>query len=248
MDAGFIKLYRSLLDWEWYHDNDTTRMFLHLLLKANWKDKEWHGITIKRGQLVTSLQNLSEETGLSKQQTRRVLSNLQKTRETTRQTTHRYTLITIEKYEDYQGSDVEGNTVSNIKTTRKPTLKQHATQQQLKKEELKNKELKSVYGEFANITLTDREYLSLHTDYGNEKELIEFLSAYKKEKDYKTKSDYLTIKRWVVKAVQERNAKVANPFKELLRKEIDEQTRSDRLDDGNKSDFSRLLSGERLGE
>ena len=36
-------------------------------------------------------------------------------------------------------------------------------------------------------------------------ELYDYLSAYKIEKSYKTKSDYLTIKRWVVDAVNKQN-------------------------------------------
>ena len=32
---GYIKLYRSLLDWEWYDDTVTKCLFLHLLLTVN---------------------------------------------------------------------------------------------------------------------------------------------------------------------------------------------------------------------
>jgi hypothetical protein len=62
---GFIKLHRQLLDWEWYSDNNTFRVFIHCLLKANYKDKNWKGIQIKRGQFVTSTSKLSTELGLS---------------------------------------------------------------------------------------------------------------------------------------------------------------------------------------
>lgn len=38
---GYIKLYRSLLDWEWYDDTVTKCLFLHLLLTVNAYDEDW---------------------------------------------------------------------------------------------------------------------------------------------------------------------------------------------------------------
>ena len=53
-DQGFIKLHRSILSWEWYSDEITVRVFLHLLLNANWEDSKFQGYEIPRGSLVTS--------------------------------------------------------------------------------------------------------------------------------------------------------------------------------------------------
>lgn len=71
----------------------------------------------------------------------------------------------------------------------------------------KTKENKSVYGTHAHVLLTDNEYSSLLKDYNNADELIQFLDDYIEEKDYKVKSHYLSIKRWVWKAVAERKPK-----------------------------------------
>jgi hypothetical protein len=63
-----------------------------------------------------------------------------------------------------------------------------------------------------NILLTQKEHSQLVTEFG-EKHVIDFyeyLAAYKIEKSYKTKSDYLTIKRWVVDAILKQN-KTASP-------------------------------------
>ena len=38
--GGFIKLYRSMLQWEWYDDVNVKVLFLHLLLKANYEEKK----------------------------------------------------------------------------------------------------------------------------------------------------------------------------------------------------------------
>ena len=64
VDGNYIKLSRGLLDWEWYTDINTTRLFIHMLLKANWKDGNFKGTTIPRGSFVSSIGKLSGETGL----------------------------------------------------------------------------------------------------------------------------------------------------------------------------------------
>ena len=46
---GHIKLYRKFLDWEWYQDINTKVLFIHMLMKANWKDGKFMGTTIPRG-------------------------------------------------------------------------------------------------------------------------------------------------------------------------------------------------------
>lgn len=48
LENGFIKLYRSLLKWEWYDDVNTKVVFLHLLLTVSIEDSKWHGITVRR--------------------------------------------------------------------------------------------------------------------------------------------------------------------------------------------------------
>ena len=48
---GWLKLHRKISEWEWYTDGNTFRLFLHLLLNANFEDKKWKGITIKKGEL-----------------------------------------------------------------------------------------------------------------------------------------------------------------------------------------------------
>lgn len=102
MCNGWIKLHRKILDWEWFTSPSTLQLFIYLLLRANKEDKKWRGILIKRGQLVTSVATISEETKLSTQQVRTSLNRLKSTNEITSKTTNRFTLITVCKYESYQ--------------------------------------------------------------------------------------------------------------------------------------------------
>lgn len=106
---GHIKIDRKILNWEWYSDYKMVHLFIHLLIKANYKENTWQGVNIKRGQLVTGLHKLSANTGLSVSQIRTCLSKLEMTREIASETTNKYTLITICKYDTYQ---TENNTNS----------------------------------------------------------------------------------------------------------------------------------------
>lgn len=102
MSSGWIKLHRKMLDWEWYDDVNTTRVFLHLLLVANHKDNKWRGMEIKRGQRLTSLSSLASETNLSIKNIRTSIKRLKATREVASQSTAQHTVFTVINYDLYQ--------------------------------------------------------------------------------------------------------------------------------------------------
>ncbi len=102
---GYIKLFRGFLDWEWYDDINTSRVFIHCLLKANYSDKNWRGREIKRGSFVTSVSSLSSEIGLSTSKIKTSLNKLKRTNEIANVTTQNYSIISITNYETYQGND-----------------------------------------------------------------------------------------------------------------------------------------------
>lgn len=109
MNNGWIKLHRSMLDWEWYTDINVCRLFTHMLLKANHKDKNWRGILIKRGQTLTSLNTLESETGLSKSQIRTAIKKLISTQEIAQQSHSQHTVFTIKNYDSYQVDDTQND-------------------------------------------------------------------------------------------------------------------------------------------
>lgn len=108
-DNTYIKISRKLLDWEWYTDTNTKALFLHMLLKANWKDGRFQGEEVPRGSFVSSLQKLSGETSLSMQEVRTALSHLKATGEVTSKQHAKYSIFTVVKYEEYQGSNTQAN-------------------------------------------------------------------------------------------------------------------------------------------
>lgn len=105
--TGYLKLFRQMLEWEWYKDPNTCRLWIHLLLKANYGYARFHGQDVHPGQLVTSIKHLSEETGLTERQVRTALTHLKSTHEVTCKVTNKYTLITIEKWRFFQVDECE---------------------------------------------------------------------------------------------------------------------------------------------
>lgn len=105
--SGWIKLHRQIVNWEWYSDTKTFRLFLHLLLKANHKDNNHKGKLIKKGCLVTCRELLSVQTGMSVREIRTCLERLKLTNEIAIKTNSKGTEIEIVNYEKYQSTPNE---------------------------------------------------------------------------------------------------------------------------------------------
>ena len=125
--GGWITLHRKLLNWEWYGNQPTFRLFMHLLLKANYTKKRWKGILINRGEVVTGRLKLRKETGLSEQNIRTALGNLKSTGEITIKPTNQYSVIKLINYDNYQKIKDEPTS----KPTNEPTNNQPATNQRV---------------------------------------------------------------------------------------------------------------------
>jgi hypothetical protein len=100
--SGWIKLHRQILEWEWFDDKNTFRLFMYLLLKANHKERNYKGKLIEVGQTLTGLDLLSKEVGLTIQQIRTSLSKLKSTNEITIKTSSKGTIIQVVNYKKYQ--------------------------------------------------------------------------------------------------------------------------------------------------
>lgn len=123
--GGFVYLYRSLEDMEWYHDAKTVHLFIHCLMKANYTDKQWKDVTVPRGSFISSLAKLSEATGLSIQSVRTALGHLKSTHCLTYSGTPRYTLFKVENYDELQGGNMLVN--KQLTTTNNNKQKSHPT-------------------------------------------------------------------------------------------------------------------------
>jgi hypothetical protein len=197
--SGWIKLHRQILEWEWYSDNNAFRVFLHLMLKANHKEKRFKGIELQKGCVVTSRDILAIETGLSVRQVRTALDKLKSTNELTIKTNTQGTIIQIVNYDKYQ---VETNEATN----ERPTNDQQTTTNK----NVKNKEEKNIYRRFAHLSISKDELETLKINWTEEQinEILDQIENYAKNKQYK--SLYLTAQNWLKKSYP---IKKDEPFK-----------------------------------
>lgn len=135
MNNGWIKLHRSILEWEWYDDTNVFRLFMHCLFKANHKDKRYRGKVVQRGSFLTGRDLLAEETGLTVQQVRTALDKLKSTNELTIKSSRQGTVVEVVNYDKYQ-------TATNESTNEQPTSNQRVTSNKKSKniEKDKNKD------------------------------------------------------------------------------------------------------------
>lgn len=161
--TDFFKMYRSIENWEWYKDTNTKSLFFHLILKANWKDSRFMGYEIPRGSLVTSLESLSSQTGLSVRNIRTSLKKLKETGEILIKTTNKFTMINVVNYKVFQDE--------NSKSDKQLTNKRQTTDKQLTTiEEYKNNKNINIINNINNKEqqyFTDEKLNSTFNEYLN---------------------------------------------------------------------------------
>jgi hypothetical protein len=212
---GYIKLYRQIMDNKlWY-----TRPFakgqawVELLMMANHKDNDFlfgnKTIHIERGSFITSILKLSERWGWSQHKTKDFINFLKSCQMLDIKSDNKKSLITIANYTLYQDEEIQKGEVKENKRRTKGEQKETNKNDKNDKNDKKSITIaeipqKDIYGESKNITLLAVEFEKLNAEFGTDKtkKAIEFLSSYKIEKNYSTKSDYLTMRRWVFKAIE----------------------------------------------
>ena len=103
-NQGWIKLHREMINWRWYKNRNVKTLFIHLALRANHEDGSFENVKITKSQLITGRERLSEETGLSQREVRTALKKLEDTQEIIIKATSKFSIITICKWDDYQGA------------------------------------------------------------------------------------------------------------------------------------------------
>ena len=146
--SSWIKIFRELLQWEWFEKAEMVQLFIYLLLKASCEDKQWQGITVKRGQLVTSNGSMRRDLKLSEQQIRTCIKRLISTGEITYQSTNRYVIITICNYDKYQENKSAANEPINEQANTLPTDEQRAINEQT----TTSKEIKNIRSKEISIS------------------------------------------------------------------------------------------------
>ena len=147
MSNGWVKIHRSLLDWEWWDSPDTVMLWLTILLSVNHEPKKWHGMVIQPGEMVTSLEALAKKSRLSVRRVRTSLNRLKSTQEVTYKTTSRFTLIKVVKWGDFQLRDEPTDTKSDTKSDKQSTNNRQTIDKQstTNKKDKNDKNVKNIY-------------------------------------------------------------------------------------------------------
>ena len=107
----WIKLYRKICDWGWYHEPNMVHLYVYFMLKAKLvinndsRSEAW--------QLNSTLRLLTKATGISEKSIRTCLARLQRTGEISYLpgVAHKQSVITLCNYNSYQAAKISTNTV-----------------------------------------------------------------------------------------------------------------------------------------
>lgn len=173
----YIKLDRNLLRWRWYKDSNTTRVFIHLLLTANYGDLDFENITVERGQIVTSYKSIGSFLGLSYQSVRTAIAHLKSTGEITVKTYPKYSVITIVNYGLYQDKLTGTAAVNQQSTNSQLTVNQQQEKKERKKE-INNNNNSVAKSKFLPPTLDEvKAYCSERNNHVDAERFVDYYSA-----------------------------------------------------------------------
>lgn len=166
--SNYVKISRKLLEWGWYKDEHTKSLFLHCLLRANWKDGEFKRVVIKRGQFATSIPKLQVELELTSNEVRTAIKHLKSTGEITVRTYNKFSVFTVVKYNDYQCEpQAESQTDNSQATDKSQSINSLLTPiEEGKKKKKEKKEDKSNSGRFTPPSVGDVESYCLERGNG----------------------------------------------------------------------------------
>lgn len=196
ISKGYLRLFRQMLEWEWYDNPNVKAIFIHCLLCANNTTKKWRDLELKKGQFVTSYEKLAASNGLTIQQTRTALKQLQITHEIEYQTTNQYTVITVKNYNLYQADNTrkfEADTRPNNKQNGGQVTTTNKNKRDINKlislsiEERENLK-KYILAKKKNVKDADA-YIRKLLDNGDIVNLLEKAKRWKQKQEEKLKQD-----------------------------------------------------------
>lgn len=135
--SGFVLLYRSLSEKGYYRDSEYVHLWIHILLKANHKGKEWMYkgsiFKVEPGQFITSRKRLSLDTGINESKIERILKCFESEQQIEQQNMSVSRLISITNYAEYQkreqrvnnkrtASEQRVNTNNNVKNEKNKNI------------------------------------------------------------------------------------------------------------------------------
>lgn len=114
MADGWIKLHNKILENPIIcKDTEHLALWVWILLKANHADRDelfaGQRVTIKRGQVKTTIKSISSELHIDESKVRRILKKFKSDKQIDEQTTSRNTFISLTNWDRYQKSDEQND-------------------------------------------------------------------------------------------------------------------------------------------
>ncbi|MFN3968497.1 hypothetical protein [Flavobacterium sp.] len=186
-EKGFLKLSKNILEWQWYTDSNVSRLFLHILLKANFKPHNWQGHEINIGEFITSIDRLHVELNISVQSIKTALSKLERTNYIAIKPTNRFTLIKLLSSDVFSIEHFASN---------KPLNYQLDNNQQTSNNQstTTNKEIDKIDFE-ERINIFQNEVLKFNNQFSNEV-LTDFFNYYSQKNSQTDRAKFEEDKYW----------------------------------------------------
>lgn len=184
---SYIKVHRDILESYCFSSSNSFKIWMWLLLKANYKKtfirlKAGKGETvveINRGQLIFGRFRAEEELGIDGSLIYRVIKKFEELEQIIVESNNQYSIITICKYDDYQGEDNSDEQQMNNKRT--------TNEQQTNIERTTNEHQTNTHKEF----LEEKEYKE---EIRNKSETFFSNGTWEDEKKY-----FLADEQWQMK-------------------------------------------------
>lgn len=168
--AGFVKLHRKILDWEWYDDPKTFKLFMHLILTVNIKSSTWHGIEIPAGSRVFSYRKLANELLFTEREIRTHINRLIKTHTVTQYSTPNYSVITVVNWDLYQFNRHSERQTEDTQSDTRPTQQRHTTDNRIRiNKNIRSKEDKEKYARAREDLLSEPTFEEIVLEEEREK-------------------------------------------------------------------------------
>lgn len=198
MNNGFVKLSRSILEWEWYDHPDVFRIYIHLLIKANYAPAKWRGIEIFEGEHITSINKLSKELLMSEFKVRESLLKLKNTSYIDVITTNKFTRLKLVKSVVYNNSaDINHKQISGLTSNKSQSNQEQTATNKKNKEKKEIEERKEIFKN--EIFKFSKEFSNDHLiqfyDYWSTENRHTGRLAFEEENKWNLE---LKLKRWIV--------------------------------------------------
>jgi len=183
--AGWVKLHRKFCEWEWFDDPNTLKLFIYLMTHVNFERKNWHGVEVLPGQMITGRQKLAVAVGLSEQSIRTSIKRLKSTSDLTIKVTNKYSVITLTNWAKYQSIDTElTSKVTGNLTNNQPATNQQLTTTKEGEECKEGKEVKKTSMCVPNIEIMNQfeKCWIAYGRYGVKKSALKYWKQLKQEK------------------------------------------------------------------